>query len=109
MKKIVVLGAGGFIGGHLVTKLRSQGMWVRGVDIKHHEFKKSDANEFIIADLRDVNSVDSVIDGTINEVYQLAADMGGATYINTGEHIMYLKVLLFNGYIIYLVHEASHA
>ena len=86
MKKIVVLGAGGFIGGHLVTKLRSQGMWVRGVDIKHHEFKKSDANEFIIADLRDVNSVDSVIDGTINEVYQLAADMGGATYINTGEH-----------------------
>ena len=86
MKKILVLGAGGFIGGHLITKLRSQGMWVRGVDIKHHEFKKSDANEFIIADLRDINNVDNVIDDTIEEVYQLAADMGGATYINTGEH-----------------------
>lgn len=86
MKKIVVLGAGGFIGGHLVSKLRSQGMWVRGVDIKHHEFKKSDANEFIVADLRDINSVASVIDDSIEEVYQLAADMGGATYINTGEH-----------------------
>lgn len=86
MKKIVVLGAGGFIGGHLVTKLKSLGNWVRGVDIKNHEFKESDADEFILADLRDTIRVDTVIDDTIDEVYQLAADMGGSTYINTGEH-----------------------
>jgi len=86
MKKIVVLGAGGFIGGHLVSKLKSLGNWVRGVDIKNHEFKKSDADEFILADLRDPIRVDLVIDDSIDEVYQLAADMGGSTYINTGEH-----------------------
>ena len=86
MKRIVVLGGGGFIGGHLITKLKSLGHWVRGVDIKYHEFKKTDANEFIIADLRDPFKVDVCIDNTINEVYQLAADMGGSTYINTGEH-----------------------
>jgi len=86
MKKVVVLGAGGFIGGHLVTKLKSLNYWVRGVDIKYHEFKKTDADEFIIADLRDPIKVDVVIDDTIEEVYQLAADMGGSTYINTGEH-----------------------
>ena len=86
MKKIVVLGAGGFIGGHLVSKLKSFGNWVRGVDIKFHEFKESDADEFILADMRDPVRVDTVIDDTIDEVYQLAADMGGSTYINTGEH-----------------------
>lgn len=86
MKKIVVLGAGGFIGGHLVTKLKSKGYWVRGVDIKEHEFKTSNADEFIVADLRDPIKVDVVIDNNIDEVYQLAADMGGSTYINTGEH-----------------------
>jgi len=86
MKKVVVLGGGGFIGGHLITKLKSLGNWVRGVDIKFHEFKQSDADEFIIADLRDPIKVDVVIDETIDEVYQLAADMGGSTYINTGEH-----------------------
>jgi len=86
MKKTLVLGAGGFIGGHLVTKLKSQGNWVRGVDIKRHEYKNSDADEFIVADLRDPIKVDIVIDETIDEVYQLAADMGGSTYINTGEH-----------------------
>ena len=86
MKKCLVLGAGGFIGGHLVTKLKSMGHWVRGVDIKFNEFKTSSADEFIIADLRDKNHVEVVIDETIDEVYQLAADMGGSTYINTGEH-----------------------
>lgn len=86
MKKIVVLGGGGFIGGHLIQKLKSLGYWVRGVDIKFNEFKRPDADEFIIADLRDPIQVDMVIDYTINEVYQLAADMGGSTYINTGEH-----------------------
>ena len=84
MKKIVVLGAGGFIGGHLVTKLKSMGYWVRGVDIKWHEFKKSDADEFIIADLKKLSSVELVIDDTIDEVYQLAADMGGAEFVFSG-------------------------
>ena len=86
MKKIVILGAGGFIGGHLVTRLKKDGHWVCGVDIKYHEFKKSDADEFIIADLRDPIKVDVVIDNTIDEVYQLAADMGGAGFIFTGEN-----------------------
>ena len=85
-KKIVVCGAGGFIGGHLVTRLKKEGYWVRGVDIKRHEFKTTDADEFIVADLRDHIKVDTVIDDSIDEVYQLAADMGGSTYINTGEH-----------------------
>jgi nucleoside-diphosphate-sugar epimerase len=83
-KKCLVLGAGGFIGGHLVTRLKSMGHWVRGVDLKYHEHKKTDADEFIIADLRKYSSVDLVIDDTIDEVYQLAADMGGAEYIFSG-------------------------
>ena len=86
MKKVVVLGAGGFIGGHLVTKLKNLGYWVRGVDIKYHEFKKTDADEFIIADLRNYESVNLVIDNTIDEVYQLAADMGGAEFVFSGEN-----------------------
>jgi nucleoside-diphosphate-sugar epimerase len=86
MVKAVVLGAGGFIGGHLVTKLKSLNYWVRGVDIKWHEFRETDADEFIIADLRDLSKVETVIDSTIDIVFQLAADMGGSTYINTGEN-----------------------
>jgi nucleoside-diphosphate-sugar epimerase len=86
MKKCVVLGAGGFIGGHLVSKLKDLGYWVRGVDIKYHEFKTTDADEFIIADLRNFESVNLVIDNTIDEVYQLAADMGGAEFVFSGEN-----------------------
>ena len=86
MRKAVVLGAGGFIGGHLVTKLKSLGYFVRAVDIKWHQFKKSDADEFIIADLRNYESVDLAIDETIDEVYQLAADMGGAEFVFTGDN-----------------------
>lgn len=86
MKKCVVLGAGGFIGGHLVSKLKDLGYWVRGVDIKYHEFKTTDADEFIIADLRNYESVNLVIDNTIDEVYQLAADMGGAEFVFSGEN-----------------------
>ena len=86
MKKAIVLGAGGFIGGHLVTKLKKLGYFVRGVDIKWHEYKKSDADEFIVADLRDPIKVDTVIDSTFDEVYQLAADMGGAEFVFTGEN-----------------------
>ena len=84
--KVVVLGAGGFIGGHLVEKLKSMGYWVRGVDIKRHEFRDTVADEFIVADLRDPRAVNLVIDDTIEEVYQLAADMGGAEFIFTGEN-----------------------
>ena len=84
-KRILVCGAGGFIGGHLVKRLRSEGYWVRGVDLKHHEFFPTRANEFVIGDLRDPAVVRSVL-AEIDEVYQLAADMGGAGYIFTGEH-----------------------
>jgi GDP-D-mannose 3', 5'-epimerase len=84
-KRILVCGAGGFIGGHLVKRLRSEGYWIRGVDLKHHEFSPTRANEFVIGDLRDPVVVRSVL-AEIDEVYQLAADMGGAGYIFTGEH-----------------------
>jgi len=84
-KRILVCGAGGFIGGHLVKRLRSEGYWIRGVDLKHHEFSPTRANEFVIGDLRDPAVVRSVL-AEIDEVYQLAADMGGAGYIFTGEH-----------------------
>lgn len=84
-KKVLVGGAGGFIGGHLVRRLKAEGFWVRGVDIKKHEFAESAADEFIQADLRDPRVVKEVVEG-IEDVYQLAADMGGAGYIFTGEH-----------------------
>ena len=86
MRKVLVCGAGGFIGGHLVKKLKKQGCWVRGVDIKHHEFAASPADEFIIGDLTRQEIVEKVLDQPFDEVYQLAADMGGAGYIFTGEN-----------------------
>ena len=91
MKTALVLGAGGFIGGHLVTRLKNEGYWVRGVDIKEHEYKKTDADEFFVLDLRNASNVSTSftlngVDCTFDEVYQLAADMGGAGYIFTGEH-----------------------
>lgn len=86
MKKALVLGAGGFIGGHLVKRLKNEGYWVRGVDLKHHEYTKLPADEFIIGDLRDPIICEQVITDEIDEIYQLAADMGGAGYIFTGEH-----------------------
>jgi GDP-D-mannose 3', 5'-epimerase len=85
MSRILVCGAGGFIGGHLVTKLRADGAWVRGADLKLHEFSPSPANEFIVGDLRDAETAARSVDG-IDTVFQLAADMGGAGYIFTGEH-----------------------
>src|SRR5690242_6129237 len=84
-KRILVNGAGGFIGGHLVKRLKREGFWVRGVDLKKHEFSKSAADEFIVGDLRDPVLVADVVED-IDEVYQLAADMGGAGYIFTGDH-----------------------
>jgi GDP-D-mannose 3',5'-epimerase len=86
MKRAVVLGAGGFIGSHLVTRLKKENYWVRGVDLKNSEFKCTDADDFVIGDLRDMKVCEQVIDNTIDEVYQLAADMGGAQYIFTGEN-----------------------
>ena len=84
-KRVLVAGAGGFIGGHLVRRLKSEGFWVRGADIKKHEFAESVADEFLLGDLTDVNNARAAVAG-IDEVYQLAADMGGAGYIFTGEH-----------------------
>ena len=85
MKRVLVNGAGGFIGGHLVKRLKREGFWVRAIDIKSHEFSVPPADEFILGDLRDQRVVRDVVDG-IDEVYQLAADMGGAGFVFTGEH-----------------------
>jgi len=85
MKKVLVCGAGGFIGGHLVTALKGEGYWVRGVDIKRHHFAQPPTDEFILGDLRDPTVVREVVSG-IEMVYQLAADMGGAGYIFTEDH-----------------------
>jgi len=85
-KKALVCGAGGFIGGHLVKKLKGEGFWVRGVDLKHPEYVETSADEFIIGDLRDQAVCKQVLDQPFDEVYQLAADMGGAGYIFTGDH-----------------------
>lgn len=86
MKRILVLGAGGFIGSHLVTRLKNQGHHVIGVDLKYPEFSKTTADEFVIGDLRDPNVCEASIKDEIDEIYQLAADMGGAGYLFTGEN-----------------------
>jgi nucleoside-diphosphate-sugar epimerase len=97
MKTALVLGAGGFIGSHLVKRLKEEGFWVRGVDLKLPEFSPSAAHEFIVGDLRDPKVVSRVMfapdqhsldnkENSFDEVYQLAADMGGAGYIFTGEN-----------------------
>lgn len=86
MKKALVCGAGGFIGGHMVKRLKAEGYWVRGVDIKRHEFCESPADDFVVGDLRDPRLVAQVVDEGMDEIYQFAADMGGAGYIFTGEH-----------------------
>ncbi len=85
-KTAIVCGAGGFIGGHLVNRLKSEGYWVRGVDLKENEYGNMGADDFVIGDLRDPRVCESLFDRAIDEVYQLAADMGGAGYIFTGEH-----------------------
>ena len=85
-KRIIVLGAGGFIGGHLCNELQKEGHWVRGVDIKKHEYFENVGDDFVLGDLRDPNVVETVIEEGADEVYQLAADMGGAGFIFTGEN-----------------------
>ena len=97
MKTALVLGAGGFIGSHLVKRLKSEGFWVRGVDLKYPEFEKTAADDFVIGDLRNPHLVSQVMfapkqqslkdkENSFDEVYQLAADMGGAGYIFTGNN-----------------------
>ena len=86
MKTALVCGAGGFIGGHLVKKLKQEGFWVRGVDLKFHEYQKTSADDFIIGDLRNLNFCQNIVDRKFDEVYQLAADMGGAGFVFTGEN-----------------------
>lgn len=96
MKKALVCGAGGFIGGHLVNRLKSEGYWVRGVDVKSNEYGNDNADEFIIGDLRDPIVANEVVTSDLDEIYQLAADMGGAGFVFTGTNdaaIMHNSVL----------------
>lgn len=86
MKNALVCGAGGFIGHHLVKRLKAEGYWVRGVDLKFPRFSASSADDFVIGDLRQQGFVNSIVDRHFDEIYQLAADMGGAGYIFTGDH-----------------------
>jgi GDP-D-mannose 3',5'-epimerase len=85
-KKALVLGAGGFIGSHLVKRLKKEGFWVRGVDLHYPSFSKTEADEFVVGDLRDLGLCQRVIDRPFDEIYQLAADMGGAGFVFTGEN-----------------------
>jgi nucleoside-diphosphate-sugar epimerase len=98
MKKALVCGAGGFIGGHLVKKLKKEGYWVRGVDIKQHEFGPTQADEFLVLDLREEQNCHIALglpDGLFDEVYQLAADMGGMGFIHSAEtEIMHNSALI---------------
>ncbi len=86
MKAALVCGAGGFIGSHLVKRLKREGFWVRGVDLKFPEFAETEADDFVIADLREPTNCRAIVDRRFDEVYQLAADMGGAGYVFTGIH-----------------------
>ena len=86
MRRALVCGAGGFIGSHLVKRLKRENFWVRGVDLKFPEYAETEADDFVITDLREPANCRDVVDCRFDEVYQLAADMGGAGYIFTGEH-----------------------
>ena len=86
MKKALVCGAGGFIGSHLVKRLKKEDYWVRGVDLKYPEYGKTAADDFVIGDLRNQEFCKKITNAVFDEVYQLAADMGGAGYIFSGEH-----------------------
>jgi GDP-D-mannose 3', 5'-epimerase len=97
MKSALVCGGGGFIGAHLVARLKREGCWVRAVDLKYPEFSETVADDFVICDLRDPSDCSRVVDRRFTELYQLAADMGGAGYIFTGEHdadVMYNSALI---------------
>ena len=96
-KRALVCGAGGFIGSHLVRRLKQEGYWVRGVDLKNPEFSSTAADDFVIADLRERESWQEILDVPFDEAYQLAADMGGAGYIFTGDndsHVMHNSAMI---------------
>jgi nucleoside-diphosphate-sugar epimerase len=106
MKRALVCGAGGFIGGHLVKKLKSEGYWVRGVDVKEHDFAPTQADEFLLLDLREEENCCAALtltDGPFDEVYQLAADMGGMGFIHTAECEIMRNSALIN---IHMTHNA---
>src|SRR5258708_24929007 len=86
MQSALVFGAGGFIGSHLVKWLKQEHFWVRGVDLKFPGFSKTEADDFLIAGLREAGNCREILDLRFDEVYQLAADMGGAGYVFTGEN-----------------------
>ena len=86
MKRALVLGGGGFIGSHLAKRLKAEGFWVRAVDLKRPRYSPTAADDFIVGDLRNIEVCKAALAGGFDEVYQLAADMGGAGYIFTGEH-----------------------
>ncbi|NOX62619.1 MAG: NAD-dependent epimerase/dehydratase family protein [Chloroflexi bacterium] len=108
MKRALVCGAGGFIGGHLVKKLKREGYWVRGVDIKHHEFAPTQADEFLLLDLRQPEHCKQALTapdgGAFDEVYQLAADMGGMGFISVAECEVLRNNALIN---IHMAHTAA--
>jgi len=86
MKKALVLGGGGFIGSHMVNRLKTEGFWVRAVDLKYPEFSETQADDFIKGDLRDPDVCRDAIDQKFDEIYQFAADMGGAGFVFTGKN-----------------------
>jgi GDP-D-mannose 3',5'-epimerase len=86
MKTALVCGAGGFIGNHMVSQLKREGVWVRGVDLKYPQFSTTHADDFIIGDLRDQQCCRDIVDRRFDEVYQFAADMGGAGFVFTGDN-----------------------
>jgi nucleoside-diphosphate-sugar epimerase len=86
MKTALVCGAGGFIGSHLVKRLKVEGYWVRGVDLKEPEYSNTHADDFVIGDLRGPSVCGKIADRAFDEVYQLAADMGGAGFVFSGEN-----------------------
>lgn len=106
MKKALVCGAGGFIGGHLVKKLKREDYWVRGVDIKEHEFAPTQADEFLLLDLREEENCQAALTlpgDSFDEVYQLAADMGGMGFIHSAECEIMRNSVLIN---IHMTHRA---
>jgi GDP-D-mannose 3',5'-epimerase len=86
MKKALVCGAGGFIGSHMVKRLKAEGFWVRGVDLKFPRYAETPADDFVVGDLRDPLFCRAVIDQKFDEIYQFAADMGGAGFVFVGTH-----------------------
>jgi len=107
-KRVLVCGAGGFIGGHLIKRLKREGYWVRGVDRKEHEFAETETDEFLILDLREDENCKKALTlddgGVFDEVYQLAADMGGMGFIHSAEcEIMHNSVLIN----VHMIHNAA--